>query len=565
MMNIKHLIILLCFQIVSFLAISGCAKKKELPASPDNQQSTNFDVVIYGGTPAGMAAAIQTARLGKTVALIEPTPHVGGIMVNGLGGTDIDNHSEFQNSLAVGGIALEFYRKVALHYGRLAEFDSKLQNKVKDASLWRFEPLVGEEIIKAWIKEYPISLFLNTRLQEGKTSVQKEGTIIRQIETEDGRRFSAKVFIDASLEGDLLACAGVSTTWGRESNSQYGETKNGIRAETTHAQFQVKVDPYIIPGNSASGVIPTIQDEVFGTPGEGDKSIQAYCFRMCLTKDPKNHIPFAKPENYDRNQYEIYLRYLKAGGKLYTPGISVPNGKTDLGAWHDLSHNLYGMNRDYPEGTYAARQRVFDQHRTFTKGLFYFLANDAEVGQLDASLQNTWKQWGLCKDEFTDNDGWPRQFYVRDARRMISDYVVTERHTSRMNPISVEDPVAIAYWPPDLHSARRIVKVGYAYNEGFVFGGNTWRPFGISYQALVPKKEECTNMLTPTCPSSSHVAYGAIRIEFTYMALGQACAVAAAMAVDQSCYVQNVRYKTLRDKLIKTGQVIDASVVGMPE
>ncbi|MDP3913819.1 MAG: FAD-dependent oxidoreductase [Bacteroidota bacterium] len=555
--KISFLITLACLS-----GLNGKAKNKRSASVYQNQSS--FDIVIYGGTPAGLAAAIQVARLGKTVAIIEPDSHIGGIIVNGLGGTDIDNHKEFQNSLAVGGIALEFYRKVAKHYGRLNEFDDKHKNKVKDESLWRFEPHVAEKIIKGWINEYPITLFLNTRLKEGKASVQKAGTNISHVETEDGRVFTAKVFIDATLEGDLLANAGVSTTWGRESNSLYGETKNGIQAETTYRQFQVKVDPYIVQGKSSSGVIPTIQDEAFGRPGEGDKSIQAFCFRMCLTKDEANRIPFKKPENYDRNQYEIYLRYLKAGGKLYTPIARIPNNKTDLGAWHDLSHNLYGMNRDYPAGNYEVRQRIFRQHKTFTQGLFYFLANDTEVGQLDAELQQTWKQWGLCKYEFTDNEGWPRQFYVRDGRRMVSDYVITEHHTNLTNPLIAEDPVAVAFWPPDLHSARRIVKDGYAYNEGFVFGGDSWRPFGISYRALVPRDKECTNLLTPTCPSSSHVAYGAIRIEFTYMAMGQACAVAAVLAIVNNTSVQNVNYKTLSNLLIEQNQIIDATKIGIP-
>lgn len=564
-MDKKNTIILfiLLLQIASF--VFSCKASVVNEANKNSVTGNSFDVVVYGGTPAGLAAAIQVARLGKSVAIIEPTSHIGGIMVNGLGGTDIDNHPEFQNSLAVGGIALEFYRRVAQYYGRLAEFDSKLKSKTKDASLWRFEPHVADEIIKTWLKEYPISVFVNTRLKEGKTSVQKDGTNIRQIETENGQLFSAKVFIDATLEGDLLAFAGVPTTWGRESNSEYGETKNGVRAETTHAQFTVKVDPYISPGNPSSGVIPTIQNEPFGIPGESDKSIQAYCFRMCLTRNANNRIAFVKPENYDRSYYEIYLRYLKSGGKLYTPASGIPNGKTDLGAWHDLSHNLYGLNRNYPNGSYADRQRVFDQHKTFTQGLFYFLANDAEVTTLDPVLQNTWKQWGLCKDEFTDNQGWPHQFYVRDARRMVSDYVITEHHTSRFNPTTVEDPIAVAYWPPDLHSARRIVKDGYAYNEGFVFGGNTWRPFGISYRALVPNRNECTNFFAPGCPSSSHVAYGAIRIEYTYMAMGQACAVAAALAIDQSIPVQDIDYKSLKEKLISLGQIINAAQVGMPD
>jgi len=560
--NTKTLLIIFLLLIGSL--VFSCKAFVVNEANKNTGSGNSFDVIVYGGTPAGMTAAIQVARMGKSVALFEPTSHIGGIMVNGLGGTDVDNHIEFQNSLAVGGLALEVYRRIADYYGRSAEFDSKLKSKTKDVSIWRFEPHVADEIIEKWLKEYPVSVFLNTKLKEGKTSVIKEGTNIKQIEMEDGRQFAAKVFIDATLEGDLLFLAGVSTTWGRESNSVYGESKNGIRAETTHAQFDVKVDPYVIPGNPLSGVILTIQNEPFGTPGEGDKLIQAYCFRMCLTKDASNRIPFAKPKNYDRKQYEIYLRYLKAGGKLYTPVAGVPNGKTDLGAWHDLSHNLYGMNREFPNGSYSDRQRVFDQHKTFTQGLFYFLANDPEVAQLDPSLQGVWKQWGLCKDEFTDNGGWPRQFYVRDARRMVSDYVITEHNTNRSNPAFIEDPVAVAYWPPDLHSARRIVKDGFAYNEGFVFGGNSWRPFGISYWALVPKKEECTNLLTPTCLSSSHVAYGAIRIEFTYMALGQACADAASLAIDENVAVQQINQTTLKSYLLNQNQIIDASTVGMP-
>lgn len=526
----------------------------------------HYDVVIYGGTPSGVTAAIQAAIDGKTVALIEPSSHLGGIMVNGLGGTDIDNHKEFQNSPAVGGLALEFYRRVARHYGRSEEFENKLKNRVKDPWLWRFEPHVAEEIIRDWIKQYPaIAVFLNSRLVEGHEAVTKDGPRIRQLRTEDGEVYAGKIFIDATLEGDLLVAAGVSTTWGRESNGKYGETKNGIRGETTHAQFTVQVDPYVIPGDPGSGVIPTIRDEPLGIPGEGDSSIQAYCFRMCLTQNTDNRIPFPKPEGYDRGQYEIYLRYLKAGGKLYTPYKSVPNGKTDLGAWHDLSHNLYGMNHAYPGGSYSARQKVFEQHQLFTRGLFYFLANDPELASLDSALQKTWRQWGLCKDEFTDNEGWPRQFYVRDARRMLSDYVVTEHHTRRSDPTPVEDPVAVAYWPPDLHSVRRIVRDGYAYNEGFVFGGNSWRPFGIAYRALTPKETECVNLLTSSCPSSSHVAYGAIRIEFTYMAMGQACGAAAALAIDHTVGVQDVSYQSLKARLLQAGQILDAAKVGMPE
>jgi hypothetical protein len=516
-------------------------------------QHISSDVVIYGGTSAGITAAIQVAKAGKSVVLIEPGKHLGGMAVEGLGGTDIDNHSQFTNSPAVGGLALEFYRRISKAYNSLEEFEHARSIGIKNTMLWRFESHVAEMIYQRWVEEHNIRVFTGHRLIESSNAVIKKGAVIRKIKMENGSSFSALVFIDATIEGDLLHAAGVSTVVGRESNQLYNETKNGIREETTHAQFMANVDPYREPGNPSSGVIATIQDEPLGIPGSGDSRLQAYCFRMCLTKNADNQIPFAKPKHYDRRLYEIYVRYEKAGGKLYTPAVSIPNGKTDLGAWHDLSHNLYGMNLGYPEGSYANRNKILADHRNFTEGLFYFLANDSAVSK---STQNEWRQWGLAKDEFVDNGGWPRIFYVRDARRMVSEYVITEHHTRKIDQVIAEDPVAIAYWPPDVHSVRRIVKNGFAYNEGFVFGGDDWRPFGISYRALVPKKRECTNLLTPTCPSSSHIAYGAIRIEFTFMALGQACGLAAAMAIDAKSPVQLVDYQKLREHLIAVGQVL---------
>jgi hypothetical protein len=516
-----------------------------------------YDVVVYGGTAGGYAAAIQVARMGKTVALLEPTNHIGGNVVEGLGGTDIDNHKEFQNSPAVGGIALEFYQRVAKAYGREEAFEKMLKNKEKNSSLWRMESSVAEKVINEWLAEYPITLFYQTRLSETKGAIVKRGTEITQIKTENDNVFKAKIFIDATIEGDLLAAAGVSTTVGREANHQYNETLNGIRGETTHAQFSVKVNPYRNPDDPQSGLIPTIQNELLGLVGTSDKNLQAYCFRVCMTKRIDNQIPFYKPENYDRTQYEIYLRYLRAGGKLYMPIASIPNEKTDLGAWHDLSHNLYGMNKNYPEANYTNRQKILDEHRTFTQGLFYFLANDKEVAQLAPQLQTEWQKWGYAKDEFTDNNGFPRMFYVRDARRMVSDYVITENHVKKHNPIPVEDPIAVAYWPTDVHSVRRIVKDGYVHNEGFVFGSDYWQPLPISYRALTPRKSECTNLLTPTCLSSTHIAYGAIRIEFTFMTLGQACGIASVLAINQNLPLQNVDYEMLKTELVKINSIIN--------
>src|SRR5690606_14040613 len=478
-----------------------------------------FDVVVYGGTSGGFIAAIKVAMEGKRVALIEPSKYIGGMNVEGLGGTDIDNHASFQNSPAVKGLSLEFYRRIASAYGRLDAFEKMLSNKAKEPSLWCFEPHVAQRVIDSWLSEYNnIKLFKGERLAETENGVVLDSKRIVSISTESGNIYYGDVFIDATIEGDLLDRAGISTVVGRESNNAYNESFNGIQAQTSHGQFTVDVDPYMIPGNRFSGLIPTILNEEIGQAGEADHRIQAYCFRVCLTDNIDNKIPFRKPDNYNRSNYEIYLRYLRAGGKLYTPRARLPNRKTDLGAWHDLSHNLYGYNHEYPTGDYEAREEILKYHKEFTQGLFYFFVNDAEIEELDPTFQQEWARWGLAKDEFTDNDGWPRNFYVRDARRMVSDYVINENHIKKNGAIPVRDPVATAFWPPDVHSVRRLIKNGKAYNEGFVFGGNWWKPFGISYRALVPRRSECRNIITPTCPSSSHIAYGAIRIEFTFMA-----------------------------------------------
>lgn len=516
-----------------------------------------YDVIVYGGTSGGITAAIQVANMGKTVALVEPSGHVGGIVVNGLGITDIDSQKDFQNSLAVGGLALEFYRRIAKVYGRDKKFEFALKNRIKNHELWTHEPHVAEQIIIEWLKEAKVDVFIHCRLIESKKVVKKQGTSIREIQMENGKVFSGKIFIDATYEGDLLAASGISTIVGREANEEYGETFNGIREETTSAQFKVHVDPYTEPGVPESGLIPTIQCGPIGVPGTVDKHIQAYCFRVCLTQNPDDKIPFIKPANYDHNQYEIYIRYLKAGGKLFRPYVSIPNGKTDLGAWHDLSFNLYGMNDGYPEGNYDTRKSLYNNSRSFTEGLFYFLAYDKEVVRLDPDLQKEWSSWGLAKDEFTDNNGWPRQLYVRDGRRMVSDYVITEHQFVGPTPSPVVDPVGIAFWPPDVHSVRRIVRDGYAYNEGAVFDpSGDWIPLPVSYRALIPKAIECTNLLTPTCPSSSHIAYGAIRLEWTFMVLGESTGTAAVLSIENNTTVQKVEYEKLRKRLLADHQIL---------
>ncbi|MBL7737484.1 MAG: FAD-dependent oxidoreductase [Chitinophagaceae bacterium] len=512
-----------------------------------------YDVVVYGASPAGITAAIQVARMGKTVALVEPSSRAGGIMVDGLGGSDINNQS-FRNSAAIGGLALEFHARVARHYGREEAFARAIKIPPDNNRVWRYEPHIAEKIFREWLSEFAnIEVFYNHRLVESADAVVKEGARIVSFTTEQGDVFKGRLFIDATLEGDLLYRAGVSMVIGRESNDTYKETLNGIRAETTHSQFNVRVDPYRIMGDPSSGLIPTIQNEELGIPGEGDHRIQAFCFRLCLTDSADNQIPFRKPGNYDRNLYEIYARFERAGGVFQKPVASIPNRKTDLGAWTELSHNLYGMNHEYPGGAYATREAIYRDHLFFTQGLFYFLSHDSSLSE---QTRRNWRQWGLAKDEFSDNNGWPRSLYIRDGRRMVSDYVITEHHTRRENPVVSNDPVAMAYWPPDVHSVRRIVRDGYAYNEGFVFGGAHWRPFGIAYRSLVPKKEECANIITPTCPSSSHIAYGAIRIEFTFMALGQAAGTAAVLSLRTNRPVQELKYRRIKKRLLRDNQVI---------
>jgi len=507
----------------------------------EKDEIIDTDICILGGSEAAFTAAIQAARLGKSVVLIEPTGHAGGMMVEG-----IVKDIRFGSSVVIGGIAREVYTAIEKHYGRIPRFD-------KYGWYSNYEPHIADSVVDAFLKsESRIGIIPYTRIKE-HNGVQKTGSRISSIILENDVLVKAKMYIDASIEGHLLHLAGVSTETTREGNALYGETKNGIQTENTYRQFSVKVDPYVEQGVESSGLIPTIQSGEIGAYGVPDKHIQGFCFRLVLTKDTSNVIPISKPENYDPWQYEIYRRYIKAGGRLFKPKGSRPGGKTDLGSWHDLSANLYGENWAYPAGDYATQDSIVSHHKDFTQGLICFLQNDPAV---DAQTRSDWAGWGLCKDEYLDNGGWPRRLYIRSARRVVSDYVITEHHTSRENEEIVEDPVAIAWWPPDTHHARRIVKDGFAYNEGFVFGGDDWRPFGISFRSLVPKKSECANLITPTCPSSSYVAYGAIRIVPTFMVLGQSCGLAASLALDKNIAIQDLHYSELKAQLIKNHQIL---------
>ena len=498
---------------------------------------------MLGGSEAGFTAAIQAARLGNKVILIVPTGHPGGMVVEGLG-KDI----RFGSARVIGGIAREFYEKVEAYYGQKADFENpKWYSK--------YEPSVAEAVIEQMLKnEDNITLIRNTRIRE-KNGVVKNENRVEKVILKNGSEIKAKVFVDASIEGHLLHFAGITTETIREGNEKYGENLNGVQEVNTFKQFTVKVDPYIIEGDSTSGLIPTIQAGELGNHGDPSHYIQGFCFRMCLTKDEQNRLPINKPEDYVPERYEIYRRYLKEGGQLFKPEANRHNGKTDIGSWHDLSANLYGENWEYPEGDYEKQDSIIQYHRSFTLGLLWFLQNDESV---DSLTRANWEGWGLPKDEFTDNGNWPRRLYIRSGRRMVSEYVITEHNVDIKVKDTVSDPIAIAWWPPDVHHARRIVRDGKAYNEGFTHVENdgTWKPFKISFQATVPKKDECSNVLTPTCLSSSYVGYGSIRIVPTFMIMGQSVGAAAAIAVSENVDVQDIPYSELEKVLLSQNQLL---------
>ena len=522
--------------------------------APLHAENLSTDICIYGGTSAGVIAAVQGAKMGKSVIILEPGQHLGSMASEGLGGTDIDNHGPFQNSPAVGGLALEYYRRIAKAYGKEQAFEEMLRAKEKKPGLWRFEPKVAEKTFDDWAAQAKVKVIRGARLADDKPATKNGATLV-SVRTVSGDTISAKMFIDATYEGDLLAAAGVTCTVGREGNAKYGETLNGIVTTTKHSQFEKKIDPYKIPGDPESGLIFAVSDEPIGENGAPSPAIQAFAFRNNFTKNPANRVPFAKPDNYDVTKYELQRRFLEAGGNVGAPNLALPNGKSDPGGWHHLTGNMPNWNHGYPEASHAERQKMLKDSLDYIKGLCWFLANDPAVPEKTRAI---WSQWGTTKDEHTDNGGWPHTFYVRNGRRMVSDFVLIEQHGTKTNTLPVEDPVAMVWWPHDLHNARRIVKNGFAWNEGAVFGGTNWIPFGVPYRSLYPKASECENLLTPTCPSSSYVAYGAYRIEFTFMAAGQATATAASLAIDDKVPVQKVDYAKLAARLLKDGQVIKA-------
>jgi FAD-dependent oxidoreductase family protein len=487
----------------------------------------SYDLVVYGGTAGGVMTAVSGAREGLKVALLEPRDHVGGMVSGGLTATD------FGKKAVIGGMSLEFFERVGRRYGEPVG--------------WYFEPHVAEEVFLEMLKEASVPVFFRHRLRE-KTGVGKKGTKVTEIRLDNGAVFRGAIFADATYEGDLMAQAGVSYTWGREGSAQYGESLAGVRDKTPKHQFLVRV-----PAHDEKGrILPEIQAGPKGEPGQADRKVQAYNFRLCLTDVKENQVPYPKPKGYDPKRYALLARYIQAFaeangrpprmGELMNP-IRMPKGKTDTNNNGPFSTDYIGGNWDYPEANYATRARIWQAHVDYIQGFLYFLANDPQV---PAPLHDEINRWGLAKDEFTDNGNWPNQLYVREARRMIGEYVMAQKDIQE--DLRKPDVIGMGSYNSDSHNIQRLATPdGAVENEGDMQVPVT--PYQIPYRMLLPKRAEATNLLVPVCFSASHVAYSTLRMEPQYMILGQATGVAARMALRAGVAVQDVDTAALSARL----------------
>ena len=535
----------------------------------------SYDLVIYGSSPAAISAAVQAGRMGKRAVVVSPETRIGGLTTGGLGQTDIGNKAAF------GGIALEFYRAVADYYRddknwtreKRGDYlpDGQCAGSKGEDSMWTFEPSAALAILEGWERRDGLEIHRGKRLDRsaGKVKVEGEGEQRRIVSfvTEDGTEYRGRMFVDATYEGDLMAAAGVSYTVGREANAVYGETLNGIQtAQAKYHQLAPGISPYVKPGDPKSGLLPNVEPyDPNEKDGQGDRRMQAYCFRMCLTDVPENRIPFRKPANYDERDYELLLRNFE-GTNLQTkakfgwanaglPWINsrMPNRKTDTNNRTGFSTDFIGRNWAWPEASYEERAKILKEHLDYQMGLMWTLANHPRIPE---KMRREFSRWGTCRDEFADGlgDGWQRQLYVREGRRMVGDYVMTEHHCR--GKVVAARPVAMAAYTMDSHNVRRHVGAdGFVHNEGDVEVGGG-RPYPIDYGSLVPKRGECANLLVPVCLSASHIAFGSIRMEPVFFALGQAAATAAAQAIDAGCAVQDLAYSPLAARLLADGQVL---------
>jgi hypothetical protein len=539
-------------------------------------QKYEYDIVIYGGTSAGIAAAIQSSRMGKSVVIIEPSTRLGGLTTGGLGQTDIGNKQ------VIGGISREFYQNIKHYYEKPENWKwqkpeeyLQIRNIAREDAMWFFEPSAALKVYEKMMASEKIDVVHQQRINREK-GVKKQGQKIVEIEMESGEKYRGKMFIDATYEGDLMATSRLTYTYGRESNKEYGETLNGVQANyysitlkgtishnSIHHNFIAGVDPYIVKGDPSSGLLPFIKKDGPGIDGRGDNGLQAYCFRMTLTDHPENKIPFQKPENYNELEYELLFRNYEAAegpieemyhyGDPLVPWINspMPNRKTDTNNQKGFSTDFVGQNYDYPEASYEEREKIIEHHRSYQQGLMWTLAYHPRTPK---KVRDVVSKWGTCKDEYECEDGWQQQLYIREARRMLSDYVMSQRNCEGIDV--AEDPVGMAAYTMDSHPVQRYVDAnGYVQNEGNV-EAHGFPPYPISFRSIIPKKEECNNLLVPICLSSTHIAFGSIRMEPVFMILGQSAATAAALAIDKGTDVHSLDYTILKARLLKDKQIL---------
>ena len=518
---------LLATAIAAFAAVAVTLAQQRSPQS--------FDLVVYGGTAGGVMTAVTAAREGLTVALLEPGRHLGGMVSGGLGWTD------YGKKEVIGGYSLEFFQRVGAKYGRDVE--------------WHFEPHVAEAVFNDLIKEAGVRVFLQHRLRE-KNGVTKKGAIVDEIIAENGASFGGRMFADASYEGDLMAQASVTYTWGREGISEYNESLAGVRDRTPLHQFRAEVSPVDASGKLLPEIMARSKDPV----GAADKRVQAYNFRVCMTKNADNRVPWPKPTNYSPARYELLARYLPALEKELKRPLAIndvmkadilQNGKTDTNNNGAFSTDYIGGSYDYPQGNYGTRARIRQAHVDYIQGFLYFLASDPRI---PSALSAEMKEWGLCKDEFVDNDHWPYQLYVREARRMIGEYVMSQKDIQ--TELTKPDSIGMGSYNSDSHNVqRRPTEDGRAVeNEGDM--QVPVKPYEIPYGMLLPKRAQATNLLVPVCFSATHVAYSTLRMEPQYMILGQAAGLAVKMAIEGKQAVQDVDTKALSAKLLSQRAVL---------
>jgi hypothetical protein len=536
--------------------------------------AADHDIIIYGGTCSAVIAAVQAKKMGKSVVIVSPDKHLGGLSSGGLGFTDTGNKA------VIGGLSRDFYHRVSKHYDtdtawkwqKKEEYGGKGQGTPavdgENRTMWIFEPHVAEKIFEDYVREFSIPVHRDEWLDRAK-GVKKDGARITSITTLSGKSYVGKMFIDATYEGDLMAAAGVDYHVGREANAVYGEEWNGSQVGILHHRHHygpygskpgLNISPYVVPGDPKSGLLPRVSATPPKPRGEGDKGVQAYCFRMCLTNHPENRIPFPKPAGYDPKQYEILVRVFAAGWReTFEKFDPIPNHKTDTNNHGPFSTDNIGMNWDYPDASYERRREIIREHETYQKGWLYFIANDPRVPK---DVQDEMRTWGLPKDEFTDNGGWSHQLYIREARRMVGTFVMTENELLKKKP--TPDSVGMGSYTIDSHNIQRYVTPeGFVQNEGDI-GVGLKGPYEIAQGALTPKRDQANNLLVPVACSASHIAYGSIRMEPVFMILGQSAATIAAFAIDASSAVQDVPYPKLRERLLADGQVLEYTAPRKP-